>query len=118
MAEVIANHAGTNVSEKDKASVYMASVMYFLFVLIELLLIFRLILKLMGAHVDQIFVYIIYTESQIFIAPFKGIADEVRTTFFGNIGFFDPGIFIALAFYPLLCFGIVKFTQLLPRKFR
>ena len=46
---------------------------YFFFGVLEILLVFRLVLKLMGASLSSAFVGFIYGLSGIFIAPFEGI---------------------------------------------
>src|SRR4030042_2535129 len=48
-------------------------IVYFIFGALEILLAFRLILKLMGASMASGFVRIIYSLTSIFILPFEGM---------------------------------------------
>jgi len=86
---------------------------YFLFGVLEILLVFRLILKLTGASLSSDFVNIIYGLTGIFILPFEGIfrrgfAQGVETT-----AVFEPSTLVAIVVYAVLAWGIVKLIQIL-----
>jgi len=86
---------------------------YFLFGVLEILLVFRLILKLTGASLSSDFVNLIYSLTGIFILPFEGIfhrgfAQGVETT-----SVFEPSTLVAIIVYALLAWGIVKLIQIL-----
>ena len=85
---------------------------YFFFGVIEVLLAFRLVLKLMGASVLSGFVRIIYALTGIFILPFEGIfrrgfAQGVETT-----SVLEPATLVALIVYVILAWGIVKLVRI------
>lgn len=82
-------------------------VIYFFFGLIEVLLAFRLILKVTGASTNSGFVSGIYAVAGIFAMPFEGIFRRGTTA--GMT--FEPGTLIAIAVYALLAWGIVKLLQ-------
>lgn len=85
---------------------------YFFFGALEILLAFRLVLKLAGASVSSAFVGSIYGLTGIFILPFEGIfrkgyAQGVETT-----SVFEPSTLVALIVYAVLVFGIVKLIRI------
>jgi len=86
---------------------------YFLFGLLEVLLAFRLVLKLTGANVGSAFVGLIYGLTGIFILPFEGIfrrgfAQGVETT-----SVLEPSTLVAIIVYAILGWGIVKLIRIL-----
>lgn len=86
---------------------------YFLFGALEVLLAFRLILKLTGANVGSAFVGLIYGLTGIFTLPFEGIfrrgfAQGIETT-----SVLEPATIVAIAVYAVLAWGIVKLLRIL-----
>jgi len=86
---------------------------YFFFGALEILLAFRLILKLMGASIASAFVGLIYGVTGMFILPFEGIfrrgfAQGVETT-----SVLEPSTLVALIVYAVLAWGIVKLLRIL-----
>lgn len=86
---------------------------YFLFGILEVLLAFRLVFKLIGASLSSAFVGLIYSLSGIFILPFEGIfrrgfAEGVETT-----SVFEPSTLVAIIVYVVLAWGIVKLVRIL-----
>lgn len=85
---------------------------YFLFGFLNILLAFRLVLKLMGASLSSGFVGFIYAITGIFIMPFEGIfrrgfAAGVETT-----SILEPATLVALIVYLILAWGIVKLVRI------
>ena len=85
---------------------------YFFFGALEILLAFRLILKLTGASISSAFVGLIYDLTGIFILPFEGIfrrgfAQGVETT-----SVFEPSTLVAIIVYAVLAVGIVKLVRI------
>lgn len=86
---------------------------YFFSGALEILLAFRLVLKLMGASVTSAFVGLVYGITGIFILPFEGIfrrgfAQGVETT-----AILEPSTVVAIIVYAVLAWGIVKLIQVL-----
>lgn len=84
---------------------------YFLFGALEILLAFRLVLKLTGASLASDFVNFIYNFSGIFVSAFEGIfrtgvAKGVETT-----AVFEPATLIAMLVYSVVAIGIVKLVR-------
>ncbi len=85
---------------------------YFVFGALDILLAFRLVLKLMGASLSSGFVDFIYAITGIFIMPFEGIfrrgfAQGVETT-----SVLEPATLVALVVYIILAWGIVKLVRI------
>lgn len=85
---------------------------YYFFGALEVLLSFRLILKLMGASMTSGFVRFIYDISNIFVMPFEGIfrrgfAQGVETT-----SVLEPATLVSLIVYAILAWGIVKLVRI------
>ena len=86
---------------------------YFFFGVLEILLAFRLVLKLTGASISSAFVGLNYGLTGIFILPFEGIfrrgfAPGVETT-----SVLEPSTLVALIVYAVLAWGIVKLLRIL-----
>jgi len=85
---------------------------YFFFGVLEILLAFRLVLKLAGASISSGFVRLIYGLTGIFILPFEGIfrrgvAQGIETT-----SIFEPSTLVAIMVYVVLAWGIVKLVRI------
>jgi hypothetical protein len=85
---------------------------YFFFGTLEILLAFRLVLKLTGANIASAFVGLIYGITGVFILPFEGIfrrgyAQGVETT-----SILEPSTLVAVIVYAVLAWGIVKLIRI------
>jgi hypothetical protein len=88
---------------------------YFLFGFLEVLLAFRLILKLMGANVGSSFVAMIYGITSIFILPFEGIFRRFVTQGVETAAILEPATLVAIIVYAVVCWGVVMLTRILSR---
>jgi glucan phosphoethanolaminetransferase (alkaline phosphatase superfamily) len=86
---------------------------YFIFGALEILLAFRLILKLLGASASSSFVSAIYNVSQAFIWPFEGIFSKATTQGAETTAVFEPATLVAIIVYSLIAFGIVQVIRIL-----
>jgi hypothetical protein len=86
---------------------------YFFFGALEILLVFRLILKLAGASLGNAFVGLVYGITGIFILPFKGIFRSGVTQGIETSSVFEPSTLIAIIVYVVLAWGIVKLLSVL-----
>jgi len=89
---------------------------YFAFGMLEVLLSFRLILKLMGASYSSFFVRVIYSLTSTFIIPFEGIFRRGVSQGLETTSVLEPSTFVALIVYPLLVWGIVKLIRIISGK--
>lgn len=90
----------------DKARV--GRIIYYIFGAINVLLLFKFILKLTGANPSSGFVDFIYAVAGLFHAPFAGIFRSATTDGSVTTAVFDPSIIVAMVVYALIAYGIVK----------
>lgn len=107
-----------NTEAQEKATSYqtLEYIIYFFFGALEVLLVFRLILKLTGAGISSVFVNLIYGITGIFILPFEGIfrsgfAQGAETT-----SVFEPATLVSIVVYAVLAVGIVKLVRIFSGK--
>ncbi|MDP4010110.1 MAG: YggT family protein [Candidatus Shapirobacteria bacterium] len=81
---------------------------YFFFGLLEVLLAFRLILKLTGASITSGFVGFVYGITGIFILPFQGIFRQAYV----STSVLEPSVIVAFFVYILLAWGIVSLLRI------
>lgn len=85
---------------------------YYIFGALEVLLAFRLILKLFGASMASAFVRFIYNLSRIFVMPFEGIFRRVTTEGIETVSVLEPSTVVAIIVYAILAVGIVKLIRI------
>jgi len=86
---------------------------YFALGVLEILLAFRLILKLMGASTSSGFVKLIYSLSGIFVYPFEGIFSRWLSPGLETTSVFEPSTLVAIIVYAVLVWGLVKLLRVL-----
>ncbi|MEX0896373.1 MAG: YggT family protein [Patescibacteria group bacterium] len=87
-------------------------VLYFILGALEILLAFRLILKLTGASMASGFVTFIYGLTGIFVQPFEGIFRSATSAGVETTAVFEPSTVVAMIVYALLVWGIVKLIHI------
>ncbi len=96
-------------SYQTKKAIFRSfQVIWYIVGVIEVLLAFRLVLKLIGASTSSGFTNFVYTISSPFAQPFSGI---LRTTANSN-QVFEWSTLIAMAVYVVLAFGGVELLKL------
>lgn len=83
-------------------------VVYYILGILEVLLAFRLIFKLLGANPNSGFVSLIYSISQVFLVPFTAIFRSAETQGIETKAVLEPSTIIAMIAYALIAWGIVK----------
>jgi len=86
---------------------------YFLFGILEVLLVFRLVLKVMGASMASAFVGLIYGLTGIFILPFEGIFRRWFSQGVETTSILEPSTLVAVVVYAVLAWGVVKLLRIL-----
>lgn len=99
-----------NVATKSLSVEYLV---YFFFGVLEILLVFRLVLKLLGASVASAFVGLIYGITGLFIMPFEGIFRRGYTQGIETTSVIEPSTLVALVVYAILAWGIVKLIRII-----
>ncbi len=91
------------VFDKKKQIFRFNQVVWYILVLIEVLLVFRLVFKMVGANPASGFVNLIYSMTDLMVIPFQGIIGSISTTG----AYFDWAAIIAGIVYALLASGLV-----------
>jgi len=123
MAEIIKETIVTEESSRNPVVVTPVKVqatdsqtveylIYFFFGAIEILLAFRLVLKLMGASLSSAFVNFIYSVTGIFILPFEGIFRRGFAQGLETTSVIEPSTMVAVIVYVILAWGIVKLVRI------
>jgi hypothetical protein len=84
-------------------------VIYFMFGVINVLLVIRFVLLLLGANADSPFVNLIYSLSRAFVLPFRGI---FAVPDLGN-AVFEWAALVGVIVYSLVAYGLVRIVELL-----
>jgi hypothetical protein len=87
-------------------------VIQYFFGALEILLAFRLILKLAGASLSSGFVRAIYSLSNIFVWPFEGIFRKGFAQGVETMAILEPATLVAIAVYGVVAWGIVKLVRI------
>jgi hypothetical protein len=87
-------------------------VIYYIFGAIELLLAFRMVLRLFGANPDSSFVNGIYNFSAGFVWPFLGIFPNPTTEGAVTTAVFEPATLVAIIVYALFAWGVAKLISI------
>ena len=85
---------------------------YYVLGVIEVLLAFRFLFKLLGANQASGFVSFIYTITGILAAPFKGIFSSFVSDGLSARSVFEPSVIIAFIVYAIIAWGFVKLIRL------
>lgn len=104
------NVSGTRDASSSQTIEYLV---YFLFGVLEILLVFRLVLKFMGASVTSGFVNFIYNLTNLFILPFEGIFRRGFNEGIETTSVLEPATIVAIIVYAVLAWGIVMLVRIL-----
>jgi hypothetical protein len=102
--------AGGGKAEKSQTVGY---IIYFLFGLVEILLVFRLVFKLSGANPVSSFVSSIYSLTEIFIAPFAGIFRQATTPGVETTAVLEPATLVAIVVYAVFAWSLTQVAKIL-----
>jgi len=94
--------------QTKKAIFRSYQIIWYILGVIEVLLAFRILLKLLGANTYSGFTNFVYSLSAPFALPFAGI---LRTSTSANL-IFEWSTIIAMAVYAIVAYGIVALFQL------
>jgi len=111
----VVNTTTKNTSFKNEAtsSQTVEYLVYFFFGVLDILLVFRLLLKLTGANISSAFVYLIYGLTGIFILPFEGIFRRGFAPGLETTSVLEPSTLVAIVVYAVLAWGVVKLIRIL-----
>jgi len=100
----------TEVKASGKSTI--GNIVWYILGIIEILLAFRFVLKLLGANPNSGFVDFIYSVSGVLTAPFDNIFNAASATSGDIHSVFEPSILVAAAVYALIAWGIVKLINI------
>ena len=104
--------ATSSTTDAATGSQTIEYLVYFFFGVLEILLAFRLVLKLMGASMGSGFVSLIYGLSGVFILPFEGIFRMWFTQGIETTSILEPATLVAIVVYAVLAWGVVKLVRI------
>ncbi len=87
----------------------ITNITYFVLGVLEVILLLRLLLRLLGANEASAFVMFIYNLSHIFVAPFNGIFNDQAL----GRSVFEVSTLMAMLIYALLAWGIVSLGRII-----
>lgn len=101
------------VKTKVSRNQQIEQAIYFGLGILEVLLVFRFILKLTGASMVSSFVQFIYNLSGVFILPFEGIFRRAVSEGIETSSIVEPATIVAIIVYAILAWGIVSLVRML-----
>lgn len=118
--ETITSNENTNDSNdrrttKPEPTLFrtVSYLIYFIFGVLDIVLAFRFVFKLLGANPSSGFVNLIYNLSAVFVAPFTGIFNTSLAKGDVVTSVFEPATLVALIVYGLVAWGIVTLVRLI-----
>ena len=87
-------------------------IIYYFLGVLEVLFAFRLVFKVLGASPKSSFVSIIYSVTNLFIAPFNGIFRVAVSEGIETQSVLEPTLIIAMIVYAALAWGIVRLIEI------
>lgn len=102
--------------EKAEKSQTIEYIIYFVFGVVEILLFFRLLLKITGANPASGFVNFIYALTSLFIVPFAGIFPRATTEGVVTTAVLEPSVIVGMLVYAFLAWGIAQLVVILSGK--
>lgn len=108
MAQRVVTTETTAVAPRRTGFWSAANIIYLLFGLLEALLAFRFVFRLLGANPAAGFVRFIYNITDPFISPFVGIFGTASNPGVSTVSVFEPATLIAMAVYALVAWLIVR----------
>lgn len=105
----------TQVSVTTSVTDVLRQLVLYFFAVVEILLLFRFILKLLGANPGSAFVSFIYSLSGIFEYPFRGIFfNEVQQGLVTK-SVLEPSSIVAILVYAVIAFALEELIRIITR---
>ena len=93
-----------------------SKIVYYILGVLEVLLAFRFVFKILGANTESTFVSFIYSASNLFLKPFSGIFRKAVSEGIETKSILEPTLIIGMLVYALLAWGIVKLIEISSHK--
>jgi len=101
-----------DLKKKDNNNSKINKLIYYTLGVLEVLLAFRFVFKILGANTASTFVSFIYNSSNLFLKPFTGIFRMAVTEGIETKSVLEPTLIIGMAVYALIAWGIVKLIEI------
>lgn len=112
--EVIRERSVSSPEVEKATSVWSLNrLIYYIVGVIEVLLVFRFTLKILGANPVSPFVSFIYTLSGIFVAPFRGIFRSAVAEGLETTSVLEASTVFAILVYLVIAVGIVELVKII-----
>jgi hypothetical protein len=102
----------TDFTVSEPEGLKTKKMIYWILGILEVLLAFRLVLKLLGANTGSPFVAFIYSVSQAFVVPFIGVFRSPAAPGIETQSVLEPSTLIAMIVYALIALGIIKLIDI------
>lgn len=101
------------VLSQDKFYVQAKSIVYYVLGVLEILLGFRFIFKLLAANPQSGFVSMIYALTNVLLVPFTGIFRTAAAPMNGMQAILEPATLVGIAVYVVIAWGILKLIEVI-----
>lgn len=102
------------IEAEEKVTIWSINrLVYYIAEVIETLLLFRFMLKILGANPGSPFVSFIYAISGMFVAPFRGIFHTAVAQGVETSSVFEPATLFGFLVYLVLAMGIVQLINIM-----
>jgi uncharacterized protein YggT (Ycf19 family) len=98
----------SSVSAANKGAFQFYNVVYYIVGLLEVILVIRLALKILGANPSSGFVSFMYSLTDPFVAPFAGIFNTAVANKDQIVSVLEPSVLIAMVVYALVGWGLAR----------
>jgi hypothetical protein len=98
----------SSVLSQDKVFAQAKSIVYYVLGVLEILLGFRFIFKLLAANPTSGFVSMIYAITNVLLVPFTGIFQTAVAPMNGIQAILEPATLVGIAVYAVIAWGIIK----------
>jgi hypothetical protein len=109
----VTTEPAAKVYQKKKTIFRVYQVIWYVLGLVEVLLAFRIFLKMLGANPNSCFANFIYAVTDPLALPFAGIFRTTVSRSETTVSVVEWSTFIAMIVYLLLAYAFVKFFQLI-----
>ena len=97
---------------RDKVFLQARSAIYYILGVIEVLLIFRFLFKMMAANPASGFVAVIYAITDALLIPYFGIFKSTTARSDGVQVILEPATLVGVIVYALIAWGIIKLIEI------
>ncbi len=103
------------INKSRNMNMKLRSMVYYCLGIVESLLVFRLIFKVLGANPGSFFVSWIYTATDELLSPFRGIFRAVVNSGIETKSVLEPAVIITMIVYALIAYGVARLIKILEK---